>query len=238
MVDSVSTNEPFKTALFFWWTQVSHNLSATDQYKNGASVSVIPLHLLHNLVISLLHLGYNFYTRNVVLVVQNKYLLEPLYGYLFPLNRDGTFCDCFYYLKNLNNLNNLKYLNHHSFSSSNSFSYFRQRNRKEKHVDGETNFKPTSEHLVTKKADIRELRHYFRLVPWAAIRETWIVTSSVVSDRHSPVIEYKCEDNAGTKAFVPPDITFKDGAVEEHMIAGLRVEVLSCKTDVADSVAY
>jgi len=35
-----------------------------------------------------------------------------------------------------------------------------------------------------------------------------------------------------------PDIAFKDGAVEEHMIAGLRVEVLPCKTDVAESVAY
>ena len=131
-------------------------------------MSVIPLHLLHNLVISLLHLGYNFYTRNVVLVVQNKYLLEPPYGYLFPLNRDGTFCDCFYYLKNLNNLNNLnnlKYLNHHSFSSSNSFSYFRQRNRNEKHVDGETNFKPTSEHLVTKKAAIRLSAVNARSVP-------------------------------------------------------------------------
>ncbi len=42
----------------------------------------------------------------------------------------------------------------------------------------------------------------------------------------------------GTKAFVPPDITFKDGVVEEHTIAGLRVEVLPSKTDVADSIAF
>ncbi len=49
---------------------------------------------------------------------------------------------------------------------------------------------------------------------------------------------FSAEKLVGTKAFVPPDITFKDGAVEEHMIAGLRVEVLPCKTDVADSVAY
>jgi len=42
----------------------------------------------------------------------------------------------------------------------------------------------------------------------------------------------------GTKAFVSPDITFRDVVVEEHKIAGLRVEVLPCKTDVAESVAY
>ena len=46
------------------------------------------------------------------------------------------------------------------------------------------------------------------------------------------------EKLTGTKAFVPPDITFKDGVIEEHMIAGLRVEVLPSKTDVTDSVAY
>jgi alkyl sulfatase BDS1-like metallo-beta-lactamase superfamily hydrolase len=37
---------------------------------------------------------------------------------------------------------------------------------------------------------------------------------------------------------VPPDITFKDGVIEEHMIAGLRVEVLPSKTDVIESVAF
>ena len=46
------------------------------------------------------------------------------------------------------------------------------------------------------------------------------------------------EKLTGTKAFVPPDITFKDGVVEEHTIAGLRVEVLPSKTDVVDSVAF
>jgi alkyl sulfatase BDS1-like metallo-beta-lactamase superfamily hydrolase len=40
------------------------------------------------------------------------------------------------------------------------------------------------------------------------------------------------------KAFVPPSITFKDGEVEQHTIAGTRVEVLPSKTDVAESVAY
>jgi alkyl sulfatase BDS1-like metallo-beta-lactamase superfamily hydrolase len=46
------------------------------------------------------------------------------------------------------------------------------------------------------------------------------------------------EKLSGTKAFVAPDITFKDDIVEEHNIAGLRVEVLPSKTDVAESVAY
>ena len=49
---------------------------------------------------------------------------------------------------------------------------------------------------------------------------------------------FGAEKLTGTKAFVPPDITFKDGVVEEHNIAGLRVEVLPSKTDVSDSVAY
>ncbi len=49
---------------------------------------------------------------------------------------------------------------------------------------------------------------------------------------------FSAEKLTGTKAFVPPDITFKDGVVENHEIAGLRVEVLPSKTDVSDSVAY
>jgi alkyl sulfatase BDS1-like metallo-beta-lactamase superfamily hydrolase len=49
---------------------------------------------------------------------------------------------------------------------------------------------------------------------------------------------FGAEKLTGTKAFVPPDITFKDGVVEEHEIAGLRVEVLPSKTDVTESVAY
>jgi len=57
-------------------------------------------------------------------------------------------------------------------------------------------------------------------------------------DAFPNLMGFSAEKLTGTKAFVPPDITFKDGAVEEHMIAGLRVEVLPCKTDVADSVAY
>jgi alkyl sulfatase BDS1-like metallo-beta-lactamase superfamily hydrolase len=57
-------------------------------------------------------------------------------------------------------------------------------------------------------------------------------------DAFPNLMGFSAEKLVGTKAFVPPDITFKDGAVEEHMIAGLRVEVLPCKTDVADSVAY
>jgi hypothetical protein len=49
---------------------------------------------------------------------------------------------------------------------------------------------------------------------------------------------FSAEKLTGTKAFVPPDITFKDGVVEMHEIAGLRVEVLPSKTDVTDSVAF
>jgi alkyl sulfatase BDS1-like metallo-beta-lactamase superfamily hydrolase len=57
-------------------------------------------------------------------------------------------------------------------------------------------------------------------------------------DAFPNLMGFSADKLTGTKAFVPPDITFKDGAVEEHMIAGLRVEVLPCKTDVAESVAY
>jgi alkyl sulfatase BDS1-like metallo-beta-lactamase superfamily hydrolase len=46
------------------------------------------------------------------------------------------------------------------------------------------------------------------------------------------------EKLTGTKAFVPPDTTFKDGVIEKHEIAGLRVEVLPSKTDVIESVAF
>jgi alkyl sulfatase BDS1-like metallo-beta-lactamase superfamily hydrolase len=49
---------------------------------------------------------------------------------------------------------------------------------------------------------------------------------------------FGAEKLTGTKAFVPPDITFEDGVVENLDIAGLRVEVLPSKTDVSDSVAY
>ncbi len=57
-------------------------------------------------------------------------------------------------------------------------------------------------------------------------------------DAFPNLMGFSAEKLVGTKAFVPPDITFKDGVVEEHKIAGLRVEVLPCKTDVAESVAY
>jgi alkyl sulfatase BDS1-like metallo-beta-lactamase superfamily hydrolase len=42
----------------------------------------------------------------------------------------------------------------------------------------------------------------------------------------------------GTKALVPPSVTFEDNIVETHTIAGIEVEVLPSKTDVTDSVAY
>jgi alkyl sulfatase BDS1-like metallo-beta-lactamase superfamily hydrolase len=42
----------------------------------------------------------------------------------------------------------------------------------------------------------------------------------------------------GEKGFVPPTVTFADGEIEIHEIAGLTVEVLPSQTDVLDSVAY
>lgn len=42
----------------------------------------------------------------------------------------------------------------------------------------------------------------------------------------------------GESGFVAPDITFKDGRVETHTVAGLTVEVLPSQTDVLDSVAF
>lgn len=49
---------------------------------------------------------------------------------------------------------------------------------------------------------------------------------------------FSVEKLSGTKAFVPPSVTFEDGVIEKHVIAGLTVEVLPHKTDVQDSVAY
>ena len=42
----------------------------------------------------------------------------------------------------------------------------------------------------------------------------------------------------GEKGFVPPTVTFRDGEIEIHQIAGMTVEVLPSQTDVLDSVAY
>ncbi len=57
-------------------------------------------------------------------------------------------------------------------------------------------------------------------------------------DAFPNLMGFSAEKLSGTKAFVPPDITFKDGVIEKHEIAGLRVEVLPSKTDVTESVAY
>ena len=57
-------------------------------------------------------------------------------------------------------------------------------------------------------------------------------------DAFPNLMGFSAEKLTGTKAFVPPDITFKDGVVEKHEIAGLRVEVLPSKTDVTESVAF
>ncbi|MCJ2376350.1 MBL fold metallo-hydrolase [Vibrio sp. ZSDZ34] len=42
----------------------------------------------------------------------------------------------------------------------------------------------------------------------------------------------------GESGFMAPDITFKNGSVENHTVAGLAVEVLPSQTDVLDSVAF
>jgi len=57
-------------------------------------------------------------------------------------------------------------------------------------------------------------------------------------DAFPNLMGFSAEKLAGTKAFVPPGITFKDGVVEKHKIAGMWVEVLPSKTDVAESVAF
>jgi alkyl sulfatase BDS1-like metallo-beta-lactamase superfamily hydrolase len=57
-------------------------------------------------------------------------------------------------------------------------------------------------------------------------------------DAFPNLMGFSAEKLAGTKAFVPPDITFKDGVIERHEIAGLRVEVLPSRTDVVESVAF
>ncbi|MBW2395415.1 MAG: MBL fold metallo-hydrolase [Deltaproteobacteria bacterium] len=57
-------------------------------------------------------------------------------------------------------------------------------------------------------------------------------------DAFPNLMGFGAEKLTGTKAFVPPDVTFKDGVVEKHEIAGLQVEVLPSKTDVAESVAF
>ncbi|MCX2983430.1 MBL fold metallo-hydrolase [Halieaceae bacterium IMCC14734] len=49
---------------------------------------------------------------------------------------------------------------------------------------------------------------------------------------------FSAEKLSGTKAFVPPTITFKDEVIETHIVGGLTVEVLPSKTDVSESVAF
>jgi alkyl sulfatase BDS1-like metallo-beta-lactamase superfamily hydrolase len=49
---------------------------------------------------------------------------------------------------------------------------------------------------------------------------------------------FSADKLTGEKGFVPPTVTFKDGEIETHQIAGLTVEVLPSPTDVLDSVAY
>jgi len=57
-------------------------------------------------------------------------------------------------------------------------------------------------------------------------------------DAFPNLMGFSVDKLSGTKAFVPPDITFKDGVIETYNIAGLQVEVLPSKTDVTESVAF
>jgi len=58
------------------------------------------------------------------------------------------------------------------------------------------------------------------------------------SDAFPSKLGFSMEKLTGEKGFVPPTVTFKDGEIETHTIAGLTVEVLPSPTDVLDSVAY
>ena len=80
--------------------------------------------------------------------------------------------------------------------------------------------------------------HYFNRGVFEASIQFGVLHPAEGPDAFPNLMGFSAEKLVGTKALVPPDITFKDGVVEMHMIAGLRVEVLPCKTDVADSVAY
>ncbi|WP_221074336.1 alkyl sulfatase dimerization domain-containing protein [Agarivorans aestuarii] len=57
-------------------------------------------------------------------------------------------------------------------------------------------------------------------------------------DAFPSVLGFSPEKLSGESGFIPPDITFKDGAIETYSIAGLEVEVLPSQTDVLDSVAF
>lgn len=57
-------------------------------------------------------------------------------------------------------------------------------------------------------------------------------------DAFPSLLGFSAEKLTGTSGFVAPTVTFADGVVETHSIAGLTVEVLPSPTDVLDSVAF
>ncbi|MGR5294381.1 alkyl sulfatase dimerization domain-containing protein [Vibrio mediterranei] len=57
-------------------------------------------------------------------------------------------------------------------------------------------------------------------------------------DAFPSMLGFSINKLTGDSGFIAPDITFQDGMVETHSIAGLTVEVLPSQTDVLDSVAF
>ncbi|RTR33284.1 alkyl sulfatase dimerization domain-containing protein [Shewanella atlantica] len=57
-------------------------------------------------------------------------------------------------------------------------------------------------------------------------------------DAFPSLLGFSAEKLTGTSGFVAPTVTFADGVVETHSIAGITVEVLPSPTDVLDSVAF
>ena len=71
-----------------------------------------------------------------------------------------------------------------------------------------------------------------------AIQQFGILHPTQGADAFPNRMGFSAEKLSGTKAFVPPTITFEDEVIETHTIAGLTVEVLPSKTDVSESVAF
>lgn len=71
-----------------------------------------------------------------------------------------------------------------------------------------------------------------------AIQQFGILNPEQGADAFPNNMGFSIAKLTGTKAMVPPTITFKDGVVETHSVGGLTVEVLPSKTDVTESVAF
>ena len=71
-----------------------------------------------------------------------------------------------------------------------------------------------------------------------AIQQFGILHPTQGADAFPNQMGFSAEKLTGTKALVPPTVTFEDGVIETHTIGGLTVEVLPSKTDVTESVAF